>query len=347
MATGDAEVWRLAVDAIDSPVLLLEPGGVVRHANRAACELAQLEESRFAGHRILDAASGEPWTALTVLAHDVEAAGSALTRQAGGESGTRIWDLSGNVLPGDGPERVVLVARDVTRLVHQRESLRKSQAIFAMGALVAGVAHEVRNPLFAISASLDNFEDDFGDRPEFTEMADTLRRSVDQLSRLMADLLAFGRAHQIELKRGYLHEVVEAAVSECQSLAAQRSVALGVAVPEGLELPMDRPRLTQVLQNVLQNAIHHSPAGGSVLVSARRASPAGHLVVELSVRDGGPGFTEADIPHLFEPFFSKRAGGTGMGLSIAQRIVELHHGRIVAANAPGGGALVTIRLPLE
>jgi signal transduction histidine kinase len=106
---------------------------------------------------------------------------------------------------------------------------------------------------------------------------------------------------------------------------------------------MDQARLVQALHNLVQNAIQHSSAGAEVVVSAHE-EPQGRWIACL-VRDSGPGFRDEDIPHVFEPFFTRRRGGTGLGLSLVQSIVEQHGGSVAVANHADGGALVTVRLP--
>lgn len=104
--------------------------------------------------------------------------------------------------------------------------------------------------------------------------------------------------------------------------------------------------MIQVLQNLIQNAVHFSPEGGTVEVALRETQAQGNGVwQECSVRDSGPGFRDEDLGHLFEPFFTRRPGGTGLGLSIVKRIVYEHEGEVAAANHPQGGAVITVRLP--
>jgi signal transduction histidine kinase len=108
---------------------------------------------------------------------------------------------------------------------------------------------------------------------------------------------------------------------------------------------MDRGRLVQVFENLVDNALRHSSPGATVHLAAERELRDGRAWVACTVRDEGPGFADADLPHLFEPFYTRRAGGTGLGLSIVERIVRDHGGEVRAANAPGGGGLVTVWLP--
>jgi signal transduction histidine kinase len=105
--------------------------------------------------------------------------------------------------------------------------------------------------------------------------------------------------------------------------------------------------MVQVFQNLLENAIQHAPRGGRVAFRAEPAAEGEPGGLRFVVEDAGPGFEPDDLPHVFEPFFTRRRGGTGLGLSIVQRIVEQHQGEIVAGNRPEGGAVVTVTLPRE
>ena len=108
---------------------------------------------------------------------------------------------------------------------------------------------------------------------------------------------------------------------------------------------MDSARLTQVFQNLVDNAIRHSPAGAVVRIESGPARIGATDAVDISVLDQGPGFDPADLLRVFEPFFTRRRGGTGLGLSIVQRIVDQHGGTVEPRNRTQGGAIVSVKLP--
>jgi signal transduction histidine kinase len=226
-------------------------------------------------------------------------------------------------------------------------SLRRSETMAAMGSLVAGVAHEVRNPLFGISSTLDAFEARFGAREEFQRYLAILRGELRRLTELTRELLEYGRPLSLELSPGKVEEVIDAAIEACAPLAQRLNVRVADRVSEGLPPVLrDQRRLLQVFQNLLENAIHHSPTGGLVAVEVAKVYEDEKAWIDCVIKDSGPGFRPEDLPWIFEPFFTRRRGGTGLGLSIAQRIVEEHHGTITAGNRTEGGGVVTVRLPL-
>jgi PAS domain S-box-containing protein len=239
------------------------------------------------------------------------------------------------------------IARDIRERKQAEEELQRGQTMAALGSLVAGVAHEVRNPLFGISSTLDAFEARFAGRTDHRPYVAVFREQLDRLTSLMNDLLEYAKPGGGELAYGPIERVVELALTACTPIAERARVVLESRMAPGLPaLWMDAKRLSQVFRNLVENGVQHSPAGGEVRVGAQVLRRGGETRVECVVEDKGPGFRTEDLPHLFEPFFTRRHGGTGLGLSIVYRIVTDHGGTVVARNRPGGGACVTVGLPV-
>jgi signal transduction histidine kinase len=228
-----------------------------------------------------------------------------------------------------------------------QDELRRNETMTAMGALVAGVAHEVRNPLFGISSTLDAMTARLGDRPEYRRYLEVLHGEVGRLSRLMAELLTYGRPPTREFVLGSLDAVVVQAVEACSRRADEARVEISNRMTQqpGL-IRLDPERLAQALHNVIDNALQHAPAGSAVTIEGCSAQHDDRRWIACTVSDRGPGFRNSDLPRVFEPFFTRRPGGTGLGLALVQRIVLEHGGEVVARNRPDGGAEVTLRFPL-
>ena len=340
--------WQRTFDAIQYPVLILDFAGKITQSNRAADEISGGADGGGAGRSIETLGAGQPWRKAAEMVRAVPETRSALSCVISDNDTGKTWDITASLFPG--PEvdggRVIVVARDITQQAELEASLRRSELMVALGSLVAGVAHEVRNPLFGISSVLDAFEARFGGAPEHQQYINVLREELGYLNRLMEDLLDYGKPYSQELREISIYDAVVRGITACNPLAEQGQVKIVNKVSETLaQVMMDEKRLPQVFSNLIKNAIEHSPPSATVHVEAKEISLDNQLWVECRVKDSGPGFQTEDLPRVFDPFFSKRRGGTGLGLSIVQRIVQEHDGTIKADNRPEGGAEIVIRIP--
>ncbi|MBU8898542.1 PAS domain-containing protein [Corallococcus sp. M34] len=341
-----AQEWRRTFDAVSSPLVVLGADGSIQRLNAAACILfGGLDPS---GQPLSTVADVEPWTSALPMVDELLQTHGNTARQVQDPRSRRTWELSAAWVDEAGSEdaRIIFVVTEVTRVLELQANLRRNETMAAMGAIVGGVAHEVRNPLFSISAVVDAIEATFGTRAELQPYLDVLRGEVKRLNHLTQELFEYGRPSQGEWMDGSVEPVVSEAVSACALVSEKSGVALARELaPDLPPVRMDSRRLFHVFRNVVENAVQHSPSGATVWVALESAEEAGRAWVRCTVHDGGPGFREEDLPHVFEPFFSKRRGGTGLGLAIVQRILEEHQGQIRLRNHPAGGAEVTLLLP--
>jgi PAS domain S-box-containing protein len=333
--------WSITFDAIELPIFIVHPDGSIARVNRAARDLAGGTFTDLLGRNIA-LTDREPWRTLADTVSAVRDSRTPCTAQIA--DGQRHWDVSASwtrSVEGD-DERIIVVMRDVTDLVQLQESVRRGEQLAALGELVAGVAHEVRNPIFGMGLTVDALQTMLPDTPEFNELAGVLRTWLRRLNHLMENLLAYGKSWSLELQEGRLDEVMRASADAWKQLAEQREVQLDITIGENLVLLMDANRLTQAFENLVTNALQHSMPRQKIEIVAHAAEEGW---VQCTVRDEGPGFNVVDLPRVFQPFFTRRRGGTGLGLSIVQRIVDEHGGTITAGNADQGGAIVTMRFP--
>jgi signal transduction histidine kinase len=221
--------------------------------------------------------------------------------------------------------------------------VRRGEQLSALGELVAGVAHEVRNPIFGIQITLETLEAALPPESGVGDLLAALKLWLERLNRLMESLLAYGRTAMMDVRPGSLSEVLDQALDVTRPLADEAGVRVRSEDVVSALILMDPLRLVHAFENLITNAIQHSPKNGEVVVSTRVVEGQ----VECSVRDFGPGFAPADLSRVWEPFFTRRRGGTGLGLAIVQRIIDEHGGTTVAANATDGGAVITVHLPIH
>jgi signal transduction histidine kinase len=218
--------------------------------------------------------------------------------------------------------------------------------------LIANVSHELRTPISALRAVLENIVD--GVEPADPATLRTMLAQVDRLGRLVSELLDLSRLEAgqaaIESRPFRLAPLLDAAITEAQIGRRTEGAAVRMLLsvePPSLEANGDPERIHQVVSNLLENAIRHSPAGGRVAVGAVAREDG---AVELNVMDEGPGIADGEEDRVFERFYRSDAahasdGGTGLGLAIARWIVDLHGGRIRAERLRPRGCRMVVALP--
>lgn len=339
--------WATTFDAIELPIVIASLDGTIARVNRAARDLAGAADFRqLVGSRIDAVSPLEPWPTVAQIVEAVRDSRTACAGESHRGDEDRTWDVSANWSESpEGEPRAIIVLRETTTLLRLQDSVRRGEQLAALGELVAGVAHEVRNPLFGLGMTLDLLQPLVPPAPDSEELFGALRKWLDRLNRLMENLLEYGKTWTIDLREGTLDEVLANALDQCAALAESEQVHVDVDVERGLPILMDPHRLSRVFSNLITNAIQHSPRDSRVSVTARGMHDGAREVIEATIADSGPGFRAADLPRVFQPFFTRRRGGTGLGLSIVQRIVDEHGGTVAASNGPNGGAIITLKIP--
>jgi two-component system, NtrC family, sensor histidine kinase HydH len=221
----------------------------------------------------------------------------------------------------------------------------RHERLAALGELAAVMAHEVRNPLGVIFNSLTSLKKKVSHEPEAALLLSIVGEEADRLNRIVGDLLDFARPYDAERAPIELEPVVASAVEAAtQAVSAQVKVVTEFA-PQLPRFVIDGHLVRQALVNLVMNAIQAMPKGGKVTVRVGAHQKNGQSLARIEVCDEGVGISPQTEKHIFQPFFTTKATGTGLGLAVVKRIVDAHHGEISVRSAMGGGSTFTMMLP--
>jgi len=255
----------------------------------------------------------------------------------------------------DRVQGAALVIQDLSYQKKLEDESRRNETLARLGGLVAGLAHEVKNPLGGIKGAAQLLARRFADQADVGEYTGVMIREIDRLSRLVEQLLTLGapptpdplplNVHKI------IHEVLALMATELHAKHISARLQIDPSLPE---VRGDEAQLTHVFLNLVKNALEAMPEHGTLTITTRmetdfhilRWARGSGKFLRVEIADTGPGFPDADLQRVFEPFFTTKPRGSGLGLSICERVVAGHGGDIRAENRRSGGAVVTVTLPL-
>jgi two-component system, LuxR family, sensor kinase FixL len=235
--------------------------------------------------------------------------------------------------------------RDVTARKRAEERARQAERLAAIGETMTGLVHEGRNALQRSKACLEMLAVEVEDRPEAVDLVMRVQRAQEGLHHLYEEVRQYAAPINLQREACDLREIWRETWANLTHLRAENVLVLQETVGNEPICEVDRFTLGQVFRNIFENAIQVSPSGGKLFVDCHDTWLDGRPAVECSIRDQGPGMTAQQRKQIFEPFFTTKAKGTGLGMAIAQRIVQSHAGTIKVVDRDGPGAQISISLP--
>jgi PAS domain S-box-containing protein len=332
-------------------VKVLGPGGVLQTMNRAGLRMIEadsLEEVK--GKCVYSLIAPEDRAAFRSLTERVLAGeSSTLEFEIVGRAGTR-RRLDTHAVPLHDPHGNITallgITRDVTELKNAQDKLVQSERLAAMGQLLSAIAHESRNALQRIQAAVEMLQFEIEEGSESREDLARIERAKDDLQRLFEELRTYAAPVQLDQSTANLAGIWRQAWSHLGTLREGRQAELQEKTSDvDLNLSVDAFRIEQVFRNMIENALAACPDPVLIEITCQDSKIGGAPSVRISVSDNGPGFSQQQKQHVFEPFFTTKAKGTGLGMAIAQRIIEAHGGTISANDSDHRGAEFVITLP--
>jgi two-component system NtrC family sensor kinase len=349
LSSGKRE-WEQTVDAFNQAICYVDPHGNVRRANRVFADLIKLPVTALPGRAWLTLLP-PPWVDPITKLFTPE--GGAIAAPVEVRAGERV--LLATAIPTGEPGAAILLFEDQTEKRRLQDQLLQSEKMSAIGQLIAGVAHDLNNPL----ASVVGFSDLLGEAadvpPRLAEPLAVIRQEAERASAIVRNLLSFARRQEGERHLQSIRPILDSTHQLLRNQLMAARIELTLTFEPGLpEVEVHANQIKQVFVNIINNAAQaiastrgKTGVGGGRIDIVTRCEPDG---LSVSISDNGPGIPEAVAQHVFEPFFSTKSEGegTGLGLSISQGIVKEHGGNITVD--PGGpptgrGATFSVELP--
>jgi hypothetical protein len=225
-----------------------------------------------------------------------------------------------------------------------RTQMSRAEHLATLGELATGLAHEIRNPLAGIAGVIEIIGRDLPSTSPARSVVKEVRQEIARINHIVTDLLHTARPHPPTVRKSDLNTTVEHAVMLGRQQAIAKSIDIVLLKDPSLpEVEHDSDQIHQVLLNLLLNALQAIDANGKITVTVRTYGA--EAIVEVT--DNGRGIAADHLPNIFRPFYTTKGDGTGLGLSLARRIVEDHHGRIDVTSAVGQGTTMAVILPLQ
>ena len=348
---SDVQAFRdLIFESVGTGLIAVGPDHRITAFNRAAETITGLDTRE---------ALGRPWEA--VFGHEVDVDAVRATLEAG-EAGSPRHELSvarrdGRRVPvgisfwllraGDG-EAVGLigVCQDLSAIKEMEERMRRADRLTALGRLSANIAHEIRNPLASISGAIETLARDLPADTTRSRLVEIVLAESERLNQLIAEFLDYARPGKPTPIPVDVAMVLEEVLTLLQHRPLPESLKVVRQFEEGLTTHADPQQRRQAVWNLCLNAVQSMTEGGELRVGARRLPGApGARWIQVWVTDTGHGIPPENLTHVFEPFFSTKPGGTGLGLATVYRIVQDHGGQVEVRSEAGLGTTFTLTLP--
>jgi PAS domain S-box-containing protein len=347
LAESEAK-YRVLVEEINDGYFVNE-NGIIVFANRAFCELHGL------GPRDV---VGRPYTEF-VAAGSITAVRELYEKRMTGKESKDLYvylrkHRDGKELPTEnkvkrivyeGKEAVAGICRDVTERMEQEKRMREAERLAHIGELTTSLAHEIRNPLSAVKMNLQILSKKIRLGGNDRRRAEIVSDEVTRLERILTEMLDFAKPVKLNVTPTEINSVVDSCLAVLDAKLKERGAAVRRNYSSRMPVvPMDADKMGQAIINVLINSLEASEERCRITITTRRILKNGRRVA-VDILDNGQGIDEADFPYIFDPFFSRKKAGTGLGLVNVKKIVDAHGGTVRVAPVRPRGTLVTLAIP--
>jgi two-component system sensor histidine kinase PilS (NtrC family) len=345
---------RSIIESVDTGILTINLSGQIKSLNRAASEITGLSIHKIENHHFSDIFPESP-----PLGEQHNASGNRSSAKTRFEmtflpgNGRKKLLLGGSVSPLKDPSGVtigkIIIFQDLTAINEMKESLEKSRRLAFIGEMAASLAHEIRNPLASIGGSIQMLKEDLSLSETNAKLMQIILRGKDQLENFIKDFLLMARPALGVREVLDINETIRDVIESLRCIPDWNELldVNMILTDDPLFVQANKMEIRQVIWNPILNAIQAMSEGGILRVEAHQAEIEGRDGAEIMISDTGCGISEQELQRIFEPFYTTRDTGTGLGLAVVNRIIEAYQGRIHMESELGKGTVFTIWLPAQ
>ncbi|HDP98634.1 MAG TPA: PAS domain-containing protein [bacterium] len=330
------------IQNVSDAIIVLDHQHRVKIFNDAAQSLFKVKNSAIVGSSLNEILPDKECGLLLMSSVSMEQVECQIQNE------TRSFLISrANFFDAQNQQNTILVLRDLTDLKKLEAQIQRKERLTAMGELASGVAHEIRNPLNSISTIVQQLDKDFEPRQnsaEFHQLAQLVIKEVRRINETIQNFLRFARPAPIQLSRFRLAAILNELKQQYAAIIKQQRITLTIQSDWEGEVQWDRLQMYQAFMNLVQNAAEAIDRDGKIQIRVKKID---EKTIKIVVADSGPGIAPEIIGKLFNLYFTTKASGTGIGLSIVQRIIDEHNGVITVENQGDRGAAFELILPIN
>ncbi len=348
LAESEAQ-YRVLVEDINDGYFVNQ-NSIIVFANKAFCDLHEYTVAEVVGRPYLDFIAPESRAEVRKIYEKRVERGAAQDLYM---YFRRTRD--GRALPTENKVKLIVyrgetaavgICRDITERVEMERKVRESESLAHIGQLTTSLAHEIRNPLSSVKMNIQILLKKLEFRGNDKRRMEIMTEEISRLERILTEMLDFAKPLRLDLKPASIKSII----ASCIEMMTVRFQEKGIRVRRRLssEIPdmlIDRDKIEQAVINVLQNCIDALPNGGRIGISTKYGSGNARQV-KIEVDDDGPGIADEDLPYVFDPFFSNKKKGTGLGLWNVKKVIEAHGGTVGVASKRTGGVHLSMMMPL-
>jgi PAS domain S-box-containing protein len=329
-------------------IVVLNPDdGKILEVNNRCCELLQYSEKELLSMRELPFVEPEKITSRLLCVNSFI---SIETRMLVKDGDTIEVDIGAGLTIIPRGSRITVYIRDITEQKRIRERLLQTEKMSLMGRLAGGIAHEIRNPLAAIRLNLQYFMMKNDLETTQKEAIEAALEGAQRIDQIVDNTLGLARQTPPHMRPESINEIMKKSIWFLRISAQQKNLTFDGALAEGLpDVMADPKQIQQVMLNIIQNAIDAAPPNTKITIDTTCSHCNGQAdqdsKIFVTIRDRGPGMSKEMLQHLFEPFYTTKQGGTGLGLMLSKQILEKHSAEISYEAADGGGLMAKIIFP--